>query len=157
MRREWLQALSRMTYGIYVLTAAQEGEYNGMIASWVSQVSFEPPLILAAVHPNRYTHSLMDQSGAFALHALHKEQRGHLDRFKGDEPQAKFHGLSWSRGETGSPVLDDCLASYECRVRHSLQPGNHTLFIGEIVAARLGKDGEPLTILDYQGTYLGCD
>ena len=70
MKNEWLRALGKMTYGIYVLTTFYEKEINGMIASWVSQVSYEPPLIIAAVHPKRYSHHLIEQSGCFALHTM---------------------------------------------------------------------------------------
>lgn len=155
MHSEWLQALSRLTYGIYVLTSATAEAANGMIASWVSQVSYDPPLIMVGIHPNRYTHALVEQSGVFALHALRTDQQEHLRRFKERSPQDKLHGLGWHFGETGAPVLDDCLAWLECRVRQTLRPGNHTLFFGEVQAARSLDRGEPLTILAYQGTYLG--
>ena len=51
MKEDWVQALGKMTYGIYVLTTCDEDEVNGMIASWVSQVSYDPLLIMVAVHP----------------------------------------------------------------------------------------------------------
>jgi len=157
MEREWIQALSRLTYGIYVLTAADRDEINGMIASWVTQVSFDPPLLLVAVHPNRYTHSLIRSSGAFGLHCLRRDQEEYLTRFKEREPADKFRDLQWKPGQTGTPILEDCLASLECRVQQTLEPGNHTLFLGQILAARLHHDGSPLTVQDYQGTYLGRD
>jgi flavin reductase (DIM6/NTAB) family NADH-FMN oxidoreductase RutF len=55
-----------MTYGIYVLTSFYKEEINGMIASWVSQVSYDPLLIMAAVHTHRYSHHLIEKAGAFA-------------------------------------------------------------------------------------------
>jgi flavin reductase (DIM6/NTAB) family NADH-FMN oxidoreductase RutF len=59
MEKEWLAAFGKMSYGIYVLTTAFEGRINGMIASWVSQISYDPPLIMVAVHPNRFSHGLI--------------------------------------------------------------------------------------------------
>jgi len=70
MDERWLHALRNMTYGIYVLTTAHEEKINGMIASWVSQVSYDPPLIMVAVHPNRYSNGMIRESGAFVLHIL---------------------------------------------------------------------------------------
>ena len=67
MKDAWIQALGKMTYGIYVLTTCDKEEINGMIASWVSQVSYDPLLITVGVHPNRYSHHLIEQSGRFAL------------------------------------------------------------------------------------------
>ena len=56
MKEEYLKLLGKMTYGIYVLTSAADQVVNGMIASWVSQVSYDPLLLMVAIHPNRYTH-----------------------------------------------------------------------------------------------------
>ncbi|MDY6879361.1 MAG: flavin reductase family protein, partial [Thermodesulfobacteriota bacterium] len=63
MNTEWQEVLGKMTYGIYVLTTSVKEEINGMIASWVSQVSYEPPLIMVAIHPNRYSHHMVKESG----------------------------------------------------------------------------------------------
>jgi len=157
MDESWLQAFGRMTYGIYVLTVCHKDAINGMIASWVSQVSYDPPLVMVAVHPNRFSHRLIQKSGAFCLHLLRRNQTDLLGRFKGLDPEAKFAGLAWWKGETGCPILKDCLGYLECTVRAMLQPGNHTLFIGEVVAAQLFAQEEPLSTLDYEARYTGRD
>jgi len=155
MRDRWLKAFGDMTYGIYVLPPRHDQDINGMIASWVAQVSYEPPLILAAVHPNRYCHALMKQGGHFALHILDQRQTEFLRRMKGPDPAAKFEGVDWEPGVTGCPILSDCLAWFECRITQHMKPGNHTLFIGQVVAAGSNANGRPLCTLDYEGTYLG--
>lgn len=151
----WQKAFGRMNYGIYVLTTHSDDAVNGMIASWVSQVSYSPPLIMAAVHPNRYSHELLVDSGVFVLHVLDRSQGQMLARFKGPEAAAKFEGLEWQAGQTGCPVLRDCLAWFECRIRQQMTPGNHTLFIGEVIKAGCPAEGQPLTTLDYAGQYTG--
>ncbi len=155
MQEGWINALGRMTYGIYVLTTCHEEETNGMIASWVSQISYEPLLIMAAVHPNRYSHRLIEKSGSFALHAIDSQQKEYLTHFKGPDPKAKLASVRWQRGQTGCPILTDCLAFLECRVKAVYTPGNHTLFIGEVVAADAFGHGRPFSSLDYNGIYLG--
>lgn len=155
MHVDWQTGLGRMTYGIYVLTTSHAGTINGMIASWVSQVSHQPPLIMAAVHPNRRTHDLVEKSGCFALHVIARSQKALLQRFKGPDPRDKFAGIAWAAGQTGCPVLEDCLAWFECRVRTTYRPGNHSLFVGEIVAAGVRDEDVPLSTLDYEGTYTG--
>ena len=155
MNPEWIAALGKMTHGIYVLTTRHGDDVNGMIASWVCQVSHDPPLVAVAVHPNRYSHRLIEKSGVFALHMLEKDQSDLLGRFKGPDPAAKFDGLDRHRGRTGCPLLKKCAAFLECRVRHTLAPGNHTLFVGEIVHAARISDGPVLTTADYDGQYLG--
>jgi len=155
MKDEWIQALGTMTYGIYVLTSFYKEEINGMIASWVSQVSYDPLLIMVAVHTNRYSHHLIEKSGCFALHVLGRDQADLLKRFKGPDSNSKFSSLQWGRGITGSPVLEDCLACFEGRVVDKFSPGNHTLFVAEVVDAKVMAAGQQLCSLDYDGIYLG--
>jgi flavin reductase (DIM6/NTAB) family NADH-FMN oxidoreductase RutF len=155
MNEAILKNMAHVTYGIYVLTTRFEESINGMIASWVSQVSYDPPLFMVAIHPNRYSHKLVVQSGHFALHILAKEQKDLLARFKGPVAQEKFKSLSWEFGVTGSPILADCIGFMECRIIQRLTPGNHTLFIGEVVNAVFNAEKTPLCTLDYEGSYLG--
>jgi len=157
MEEMLLKTFGKMTYGIYILTTFHRKEINGMVASWVSQVSYEPPLIMVALHPSRYSHHLISRSGYFALHVLDRNQCGLLKRFKGHDPAAKFASISWSRGKLGCPVLTSCIAYLECEVKTSYSPGNHTLFIGEVIDAKTFSEQEPLSTLDYTGMYLGKD
>ena len=148
-------AFGKMTYGIYVLTVRADDIINGMIASWVTQVSYKPPLIMVAVHPNRYSHSLIEKSQAFVLHVLDRSQKEMLKRFKGPDPEKKFNDIPWEPGKTGAPILNDCLAWLELIVKERHTPGNHTLFIGEIIAGSTRSSGTPLCTLDYDGMYVG--
>jgi flavin reductase (DIM6/NTAB) family NADH-FMN oxidoreductase RutF len=153
--KKWVEAFAKMTYGIYVLTSKTGEAVNGMIASWVSQVSYNPPLIMVAVHPSRYSHRLIEQGGCFALHVLSDEQTDFLARFKTPDVDHKFSALDWATGLTGCPILSDCLAWLECELKAHYRPGNHTLFIGEVVGAGILRDGKPFTSMDYDGIYLG--
>jgi flavin reductase (DIM6/NTAB) family NADH-FMN oxidoreductase RutF len=155
MKKEWSTAFGHMTYGIYVLTARFDDTINGMIASWVTQVSYDPPLIMVAVHPNRYSHSLIEKSQAFALHVLDRSQKEMLKRFKGPNPEKKFTGIPWETGKTGAPILTNCLAWFEVTVKERHDPGNHTLFIGEVIDSGGASLGNPLCTLEYDGMYVG--
>lgn len=157
MKKDWIQAISKMTYGIYVLTTTYENIINGMIASWVSMVSYDPPLIMVAVHPNRYSHSLLEKSGYFALNILSEDQKALLSRFKGSDPGAKFAGIQWEKRKTGCPILTACIGTIECKVVKSYKPGNHTLFIGKVVNAVALTKELPLNTQDYDGVYLGIN
>jgi flavin reductase (DIM6/NTAB) family NADH-FMN oxidoreductase RutF len=133
MKEEWIKAFGKLTYGIYVLTSHHEEKINGMIASWVSQVSYEPPLIMVAVHPKRFSHQLIEHGGGFA----------------------KFSTINWTLGKTGCPILSECLAYLECELKTHYRPGNHTLFIGEVIAAGVFAHQKPFTTREYDGVYLG--
>ena len=141
MKKEWLEALGQMTYGIYVLTTRVDDIINGMIASWVTQVSYDPPLVMVAIHPKRYSHGLVDKGRSFALHIIDRDQEEMLKIFKGPDPEKKFSHVPWEPGKTGAPVLKDSLAWLELTVQERYSPGNHTLFVGEVVAGGTRMDG----------------
>lgn len=150
-----METLGGMTYGLYVLTTCYEETINGMIASWVSQVSYDPPLVMVAVHPKRYSHQLIENSGVFALHLLSQDQKDLLKRFKGSDPAQKFATLQWSLSKTGCPILENCLGYLECQVFAKYAPGNHTLFIGRVMEAKTLSAGKTLSTFDYGGVYTG--
>jgi flavin reductase (DIM6/NTAB) family NADH-FMN oxidoreductase RutF len=155
MDERWSEALGHMVHGTYVLTTSHHGEINGMIASWVCQVSYEPPLVMVAVHPNRFSHHLIEKSRIFALHLISRERNDLLKVFKGPDPAGKFASVSWSTGKTGAPLLEGCLGYVECEVKAFLNPGNHTLFIDEVVGGRLFSHESPMSTLEYEGAYTG--
>jgi len=155
MQDEWKRAFGTMPYGIYVLTTSHDGKVNGMIASWVSQISYAPPLICVAVHPSRFSHRLIEESGCFALNALGEDQKELVAHFMIPETETKFDNVKQSLGKTGCPILDQCVSYFECELRDTYRPGNHTLFIGEVIQARTVSGGAPLTTLDFRGQYIG--
>jgi flavin reductase (DIM6/NTAB) family NADH-FMN oxidoreductase RutF len=156
MENTWPTIIGKITNGIYVLTTSYKEEINGMIISWVSQVSYDPPLVMVAIHPNRDCHDMVKQSGRFALNILSINQADLIGHFKGPDPAAKFKTIEWDKGnETGCPVLTHCTAYMECDVQTSHSPGNHTLFIGKVINCQVLSEDEPLSTLDNLGTYLG--
>ncbi len=85
------QALKKLTTGIYVVTSKQGSEINGMVASWVSQVSFSPPLIMVAIKQGRYSHGMIGEGKVFAINILGKKQKKMVSVFKGkDKAEKKF-------------------------------------------------------------------
>ena len=110
---------------------------------------------MVAVHPNRYTHHLIKKGGVFALHILYDTQSELVSRFKGPAPKHKFSGLDWATGKTNCPILSDCLAYLECELKTHYRPGNHSLFVGKVLAAGGSAEGSPLTTMDYDGVYVG--
>ena len=82
MEKSWQDVLDTFHYGIYLITIAADGGYNGMIASWITQCSYEPPLIAVAVRKNRLTHSQIKITGRFGVNVLPEESKGIVNRFK---------------------------------------------------------------------------
>ena len=150
-----IKALGKMTYGLYILTTKRGKEINGMIASWVSQVSFSPPLVMAVIRKNRYSHKMVKESGVFALNVMAKDNSGLVNRFKAPIPEEKFKGIEWEAKTTGAPIISETIAYMDCKLVNSIDAGDHTIFIGEIVDADTLNDGIPMTSLDSGKVYIG--
>jgi len=151
------QVLNRLVYSVVILTVADGDEINGMPVSWITQVSGDPLLVAVCISPARYSHHMIDSAGCFALNLLSDNQKDMVDRFKlaGDRREKKFEGLTITRGVTGAPIIRECPAHVECRVRDSHAPGDHTLFIGEVVAAGTRSEGPTLDTTTYGKGYTG--
>ena len=125
-----------------LIGSASGEEWNGMTASWVTQVSMEPVLIGVGVDNKAVTHRSDQRWGV-----VHREPVA-LRRHPGVRQvlQAGYEGgrhAQWppgSPGVTGAPIFDESLAWMECSVRHSIDLGTHTFFVGELVDAGVNDD-----------------
>jgi flavin reductase (DIM6/NTAB) family NADH-FMN oxidoreductase RutF len=140
-------AFAALVHGVYVVTTRLEEKVNGMTAAWISQVSLRPLLVMAAIAPPRYTHALLQESGCFAINVLTGDQVELAKRFgyKSGRQIDKFAGLEWTQAITGAPILPQAYAYLDLKLAHSFTAGDHTLFVGEVVAAKiLHPDRHPL-------------
>ena len=131
------QALKRLSYGVYIVTASRDGQFTAMTMRMVSQVSVRPPCLGISVAKRRYSHDFIAQSGIFVVNVLAKGQEplgGHFGLRSGRDFN-KLAGVDYELGELGAPVLAGTSAYMECRVINSLDIGNCSLFVGEVVKA----------------------
>lgn len=148
-------ALRTLTYGLYIVTVSVGGRRNAMPASWVSQVSYDPPRIMVAVKKTRLTHDMLPEAGTFGLMVVQKGKEGEFAGYKGGDPEKKFAGRAVTAGKSGAPLLTEYLTAFELELRDTIDAGDHALFIGEVVSAHTTGDGTPATTLDYGKTYIG--
>src|SRR5689334_16914674 len=99
-------ALGRVPSGLFILTARSGDRATGMLASWVQQAGFEPPMLTVAVRQDRYIGDWIADSGRFALNQIRAGQKGLLRHFaRGFEPDAPaFDGLAIAREADGGPI-----------------------------------------------------
>ena len=137
--------LARFPLGVYIVGSAHEGKINGMTAAWVTQVSFSPKMVAVAIAPERYTFELVSRSGKFSLSLLKEDQLELAKRFGfySGRAEEKFSGVDYHLVD-GLPVLDDCVAWVSCEVEGSCQAGDHVVFVGRVVKAKLLDDGPAL-------------
>ena len=113
-----------------------------MTISWVTQVALEPKLLGVGVERGAVTHDLLVESGVFALSVLPRAERTLVRRFaKPVQDQTvddqtgvgEMQGAAVRAGPTGAPILDVAVAWIDCEVRHALELGSHSWFVGEVV------------------------
>jgi len=151
------EALAALTTGIYVLTVASGGVQHGMSSSWATQVSGDPILLMAAVDRQHGTHQMILDSMAFALNIVGVQSTHLEDYFYGPHSRHpdNLTGFVLERGVTGTPLLCAALASLDCRVVSTHAAGDHTLFVGQVVEARMRALERPLTSRELPYVYLG--
>lgn len=138
-------ALRMIPYGIYVLTCeGKDGNVSAATVNWVTQASFKPPLVAVAVQAESLAHALIKEQGVFALNILGRGQ-GDIAYafFKSVEREGQtIGGRGFTAGTTGSPLLDDTTAYVECKLIGSIEKGDHSVFVGEVVDAGVRKPFE---------------
>lgn len=148
---EFRRILGHWTTGVAVVTSyAADALPRGLTANAVASVSLDPPLVLACVDRSSHTHDSIHDAGCFAINILEQSGESTARRFAGDDVEDKFAGVAWHTEATGAPVLDEALAWVDCRVRESVAGGDHTIYIGEVVAGDAAQ-GEPLVY--FRGGY----
>jgi len=150
-----IEAFRLIPYGIYVLTTKRGTDLYAMIVSWVSQVSYSPPLLVVALRRNRRALPAVQEIGFFSLSLLKKDQKPLVSRFKESPPEPASSIFSEESGKKTAPSFKGCLAYWECRLISSVEAGDHILCIGEVQSASVQGEGDPLTTLDYGKTYIG--
>lgn len=150
--------LRLLTYGLYAATARHGAEISIMTVNWLTQCSFEPPLLLLAVEADSHSRQIIEASGAFAINLYESGQRdlaSDLGLTFGKHPE-KITGVTWKPGPlTGSPLLDTALGWVECRIVSKTPAGDHIVFIAEVVEVGLNREGAPLTLKETGFKYAG--
>ena len=119
--------------------SAHDGERNGMTTSWITQLSMEPVLIGIGVDNTAVTHRLISASGAFTVNLWDSDDTRVFVKFSKPalDDGTTLNGRSVGTATTGAPVFEEALAWMDCEVRHTLDLGTHTLFVGEMVDGAL--------------------
>jgi flavin reductase (DIM6/NTAB) family NADH-FMN oxidoreductase RutF len=141
-------ALGRIPSGLFIITWRANDADRGMLASWVMQAGFAPPLVSVAVGTTRDLLGVVHEGGPFVVNVLAESQRSLLARFgkppaDGEDP---FAGLALERTPAGVAVLAEAAGWMECRPvgEASAAGADHVLVLGRIEAAGGRPDAAPL-------------
>jgi flavin reductase (DIM6/NTAB) family NADH-FMN oxidoreductase RutF len=147
-------ALGRFASGVTVITVeTPEDGVHGMTANAFCSVSLRPPLALVCIDHLAETYLRVRERGQFGVSVL-KENQEALSEFFADperNPDAAYRlGIRYRKMNSGVPVLEEALASLDCRVVEAHIAGDHTIFVGEVREVAL-SEGSPL--LYFRGRY----
>ena len=156
------ELINKVTWKIpnaLVLIGSRSGdERNAMTASWVTQLSMEPVLVGVGIDNDAVTHRLIASSGVFTVNLWDAEDTRVFVKFSkpATDDGATLNGRPVRAATTGAPVFDEALAWMDCQVRHTLDLGTHTLFVGEVVDAAIRDDeARPASMNDTRMKYGG--
>jgi flavin reductase (DIM6/NTAB) family NADH-FMN oxidoreductase RutF len=137
-------AFARWATGVAIVTARAGDRIHGMTVSAFTEVSLEPPLVLVCIDRASKTQALIERGGGFAVNVLARDQEPLAKRFASrEEEDRRFSGLECEAGATGAPLIAGSIATLDCRLETAHASGDHTIYVGAVVAVQLA-DGEPL-------------
>jgi flavin reductase len=152
---EFRAALGRFATGVTVVTAVADSVDHAMTASAFASVSLRPPLVLVCVAHRARFHEAISAAGAWGVSILPASATGTAAWFatRGRPLDAQLEGFPHVPGpHTGAALLSDSLATVECRTWATYPGGDHTIIVGEVLAARVRHQAaEPL--LHFHGQY----
>lgn len=146
------KAIGRLSGGLYIITATKGDAKSAMLASWVSQASFEPLGITIAVAKDRAIESLMQVGDPFVLNVLAQDNyqglmKHFLKRFKpGDD---RFAGVKTQIAKNGAPILTESLAYIECQVVSRMECADHWIVYSQVEDGRVANP-EGLTAVHHR-------
>jgi len=144
-----LSALTKLSYGLYIVATKDGEKINGQVANTVFQVTSEPIKVAVALNKLNLTHEMVSKSGKFSVSVLTQETPftfiGKFG-FKSGRDINKFENVNYKITVNDLPVIIDYTCAYiECKVVNSLDAGTHTIFVGEILDADILSEKTPMT------------
>lgn len=137
MSDQYLDAMSAVATGVTVVTVADGRDDIGATVTAFGSVSAQPAVISVNVDSSGYMAEVMEEVGAFAVNVLGSSQKALAGRFAAaGRPSARLlvANQPHTRGEqTGALVLEEALVALECRVRHTVEVGDHMVFFADVI------------------------
>jgi flavin reductase (DIM6/NTAB) family NADH-FMN oxidoreductase RutF len=142
------RTLRLMSNGMYVMTSSNGDQHGAATLTWISQASFKPPLVMAAVRPTSNVFKCLSASRVAAIHILDADQQDMAQRFFCPTcvVDDTINGEPFTPGVTRAPILKNARAHVECEVRHIFDRGDHAVVVMEVIEACCDGEVDPLTV-----------
>ena len=141
-------AMRHVAATVYAVTTGHNGDRYGILATAVSSLSFDPPSLLVCVNRRASLHAPLCDADIFCVNVLGLGNRDVAEHFMKPYPIDRFAVGDWEEESHGVPVLTSAQSSLICKRAHCHEFGTHSIFIGELVAAKHRADAAPLTYYD---------
>jgi 4-hydroxyphenylacetate 3-hydroxylase, reductase component len=142
--KRFRNALGAFATGVTIVTTkAANGHLIGTTASSFNSVSLDPPLVLWSLANTAMSFKTYMSAEYFAVNVLKDDAEEMALRFAKSGTD-KWRDVPHHTGITGSPILDNALAVFECRKRHAYDGGDHVIFVGEVLNFTERQAGKPL-------------
>lgn len=153
------EVLHQLGYGLYVVSSASDGRFNGQVANALMQVCAEPAAVAVCLNKKNLTHDYVRSSRMFSASILSEQAPlPFIGRFgfKSGRDVNKFEGLDAKAGSTGAPIVKDfCTAYLEAEVEREADAWTHTVFIARVVGAAVLAEGAPMSYAFYHDVKRG--
>ena len=149
------KAMYKLTYGLFVLTANENGKDNGCIINTAIQAAGDPNQVSISVSKQNYTHDMIVRTGKFTVSSITEKADFSLFKrfgFQSGKDTDKFQGFDgWMRGINGVTYITESTNAYiSVEVEKSVDLGSHTLFIGKVTDMEVLSDDKSVTYEFYQ-------
>ena len=140
-------ALESIPLPVTVVTVGRGGVENGLTVSWVSQASFEPPMVMFSMDQKHYSEELLRSTKTFVVNVLGEDHKKLAGQFAKQAMQGedKFAGLKTSEAPSGGKILDDAISWLDCEVEAIHPAGDHLIVVGKVTDCAVKKDAPGLT------------
>ncbi|MFA5383848.1 MAG: flavin reductase family protein [Eubacteriales bacterium] len=151
-------AVRSLVWPVCLVGAIHNEKHNIMTVAWITQISAKPLQLIISIDKSRYTHNMISETGEFVVSILGSDQK-EIAAVCGSRSGRDADKISQLKIKTVPstmvrvPRLAGCLANMECKVVAQHPAGDHTLFVGEVVAADVGKEDLKPMIM-YRGKYI---
>lgn len=142
--------------GLFIVAVKDEDgkTIDGYLASWIQQISFQPPMVSIAIKPGRPAYDLIKSGRTFAVNIVGDHDKSYLKHFwKGYDPENNpFNELPYTVGQNGGVILNQAKSAIECKFSSSVMPGDHEVIFAEVLSSYvMSEEARPMVHIRKSG------
>lgn len=148
-QQNFRNAMSQLAAAVNIITTDGPAGKAGFTASAVCSVTDSPPTLLICLNRNASVYETFKQNKVLCVNTLGQNHTALSNTFGGKTPMPeRFKQASWHYLCTSSPVLDDAVVAFDCKVTDISSVGTHDVLFCEVLEAKIGSGQEGLIYFD---------